>query len=207
MAKRKRRDKSKSPEPEKRLKLDEDGYAVDVEETGEGIALEAEGTAGSSRKDAVLSNKPVDLKSLRLKQGTAGMQSTSACASGLGNIAERDRILTMLLPAEVESSVVPLSMFKFRQLDGVTKWHAAVAPPKSLLPKSFNSTLALPEVRKVLCTVNHTNFGKMADYANKSSLIFHKPNVDMSIAKNIGKNSQASTDTRREAHLRTPSEL
>lgn len=96
------------------------------------------------------------------------------------DLSARDRILAVLVPAEIETSEMLIALSRFRQLDAIAKWSAAAEPPKSLSPETIDSIMALPEIRKVACTVNHTNFSKSSKDADERSLIPHAPGATSS---------------------------
>lgn len=84
----------------------------------------------------------------------------AAFACRLDDLGARDRLLLLLLPAEIETTIALASLSRFRQSDAVAKWdQAKTTPPRSFVPETSQTLLALPEVRKVACALNPTKSG------------------------------------------------
>jgi hypothetical protein len=135
------------------------------------------------------------------------MQTAAAFAGGLSEVADRDRLLTKLLPAEAEGSKELIAHARFRQLDAIAQWENAAKPPKSFLPETVDSITRLTLVRRVYCTLIHTNtnFAKNAAInANSDSLVFHRPNADLSVGSNIANVAYAIYRLEKGGPLSTP---
>jgi hypothetical protein len=128
--------------------------------------------------------EPVSFEKFRLAQNeSTRVRNAKSLAGGLNDLEARDRLLMLLHPPEMEGSHTTLFFSRFRKLEGLARWQNAKKPPKSLLPETMESILALPPVRKVSCTSTVNNFTGDNRVASKHSLIFHDPSDSAAIAR------------------------
>jgi hypothetical protein len=158
-------------------------FAAEFEEAEQGAVAPED----ADLDESIVLVEPATLQQLRLSQGLGGMLSKASMASGIGILAARDRILQMLMPAEVENSTGLMSLSRFRQLDAVAKWDSAVKPPRSFTAETLASITSLPSVRRVACTSNLRNFSREEKNKTRHALIVHRPEDDVSADQMITK--------------------